>query len=163
KKVSEVVLASADVDAAECAVTLAVAELSSVKSRAAAMQAGWAKADDKSSKASLSEAERKSSDKAVFAQRHAELAKAVYEVADAKRRILKTPDQKATIDTELAKARDSRNKSMKMMDAPIGKDDRYSPIEAARAAPTRFAATTKDDEVDRWSGQSTGRRKALAD
>ena len=45
-------------DAAECAVTNAAAELSSVKSRADAMKAQWAKADDKSGNASLVEAEQ---------------------------------------------------------------------------------------------------------
>jgi hypothetical protein len=144
-------------------VTLAAAELCSVKSRADAMKAHWAKTDDKSGIASLSEAERISSDRAVFAQRHAELTKALYAVADAKRRILKTPEQKAQIDGELAKARDSRNKCMKMMDAPIGKDDHYAPMEGSHAAPTRFLSTLKDDEPVNWSGQSTGRRKALAD
>ena len=62
------------------------------------MKAHWAKADDAKGNASLAEAERKSSNKAISAQRHAELAKALYEVADAKRRLLRTPEQKATID-----------------------------------------------------------------
>ena len=49
--------------------TFAAAELSSVKSRADAMKAQWAKADDKSGNASLVEAERTSSNKAIAAQR----------------------------------------------------------------------------------------------
>lgn len=163
KKANEVALAHADVDASECAVTLAAAELCSVKSRADAMKARWAKVDDAKGDAALIEAERKSSNKAISAQRHAELTKALYEVADAKRRLLRTPEQRATIEAELTKARESRNKAMKTVDAAIGKDDHYSMLVGAQAAPTRFLSTTVDDKTIDWSGQSTGRRKALAE
>ncbi len=163
KKASDVALARADVDAAECSVTFAAAELCSVKSRADAMKAHWAKADDAKGDASLAEAERKSANKAVSAQRHADLAKALYGVADAKRRLLRTPEQKATIDVELTNARESRNKATKTADTPIGKDEHYSTLAGAQAAPTRFDSTLKDDPTINWSGQSTGRRKALAE
>jgi hypothetical protein len=163
KKANDVALARADVDAAECSVSFAAAVLCSVKSRADAMKAHWAKVDDAKGNASLAEAERKSANKAISAQRHAELAKALYEVADAKRRLLRTPEQKATIDVELTKARDSRNKAMKTADTPIGKDDHYSMLVGAQASPTRFSSTTVDDKTVNWSGQSTGRRKALAE
>jgi mono/diheme cytochrome c family protein len=163
KKANAVALARADVDASECAVTFAAAELCSVKSRADAMKAHWAKADGAKGNASLAEAERKSANKAVSAQRHAELTKALYEVADAKRRLLRTPEQKAMIDAELAKARESRNKAMITADTPVGKDDHFLPLVGAEAAPTRFTSTLKDDPTINWSGQSTGRRKALAE
>jgi hypothetical protein len=164
KKPDDAALARADVDAAECAVTSAAAELSSIKSRADAMKAQWAVADDKSGSASLKEAERKSSNKAISAQRQAELTKALYEVADAKRRLLRAaPEQKAMIEMDLTKARESRNRAQKIVDTPIGKDDRYSTLVGAQSSPTRFLSTTEDDPTIHWSGKSTGRRKALAE
>jgi hypothetical protein len=164
KKPDAVALARADVDASECAVTHAAAELCSVQSRVDAMKARWAKADDKSGNASLVEAERKSSNKAIAAQRHAELTKALYDVADAKRRLLRAPpEQKATIEAELTKARDARNKATKTVDTPIGMDERYVALLGAQSSPTRFLSTTSDDPTVHWSDRSTGRRKALAE
>lgn len=164
KKPDAIALARVDVDASECAVTNAAAELSSVKSRADAMKAQWATADDKSGNAKLVEAERTSSNKAFAAQRQAELTKALFSVADAKRRILRAPaEQKAVIEAELTKARESRNKLTKIVDAPVAKDDRFTKLAGAQAAPTRFLSTVEDDKAINWGDQSTGRRKALAE
>src|SRR5262249_45041304 len=151
KKPDAVALARADVDASECAVTNAAAELSSVKSRADAMKAQWAVEDDKSGNAKLIAAAKASSNKAVAAQRQAELTKALFAVADVKRRLLRAPaEQKATIEAELAKARESRNKLTKMVDTPIGKDEHFTVIVGAQAAPTRFLSTVEDDKQHNW-------------
>ena len=164
KKANNVAAARADVDASECAIALAAAELCSVKSRADAMHANWSKVDDKTGNAALVEVAQKSMNKAISAQRRAEMTKALYEVADAKRRILRArPEQKATIEAELAKARDSRNKATKTADTAIGKDDHFTPLVGAQAAPTRFLSTLEDDKTVSWSDRSSGRRKALAD
>jgi hypothetical protein len=164
KKPDAVALGRADVDASECAVTNAAAELSSVKSRADAMKAQWAVEDDKGGNAKLIAAARASSNKAVAAQRQAELTKALFAVADAKRRLLRAPaEQKATIEAELAKARESRNKLTKIVDTAIGKDEHFMAIAGAQAAPTRFLSTIEDDKQHNWGDRSTGRRKALAD
>jgi Protein of unknown function (DUF1553)/Protein of unknown function (DUF1549)/Planctomycete cytochrome C len=164
KKPNGIALARADVDACECAVTNAAAELSSTKSRADAMKAQWAKADDKSGNASLVKAVRKTSNKAVAAQRQAELTKALFAIADAKRRLLRAPvEQKATIELELTKARESRNKLTKIVDAPLAKDEQFAALVGAQAAPTRFLMTLEDDKTIHWGDRSTGRRKALAE
>jgi hypothetical protein len=127
------------------------------------MKAQWAKADDKSGKATFIEAVQQSSNKAFAAQRQAELTKALFAVADAKRRLLRAPpEQKATIELELAKARESRNKLTKIVDTPIAKDDHFTPLVGAQAAPTRFLSTVEDDKTINWGEKSTGRRKALA-
>ena len=164
KKTNVVAAARADVDASERAVAFAAAELCSVKSRADAMQANWAKVDDKSGDTALVEAAQKSMNKAISAQRRAELTKALYEVADAKRRLQRAPpEQKATIEAELTKARDSRSKATNTADAAIGKNDQYAPLIGAQAAPTRFLSTLEDDQTVSWSDKSSGRRRALAD
>jgi hypothetical protein len=164
KKPDAVALARADVDVSECAVTNAAAELSSIKSRADAMKAQWAAKDDKSGNVKLIAAAKASSNKAVAAQRQAELTKALFAVADVKRRLLRAPAaQKATIEAELTKARESRNKLTKVVDTPIAKDEHFAAIIGAEAAPTRFLSTIADDKPHNWGDRSTGRRKALAD
>jgi mono/diheme cytochrome c family protein len=164
KQTDDVARARADVDASECEVTFAAAELCSVKSRADAMEAHWATFDAPSENSSLAKAERTKINKAIAAQRRAELAKAQFEVADAKRRLLRAPaEQKSTIEAELAKARESRNKCTKIADTPIGDNEHYMKLMGAQSAPTRFNSTTVDDETIHWSDHSTGRRKALAE
>jgi hypothetical protein len=163
-KPSEIQLARADVDSAKCEVTYATAELSSIQSRAGAMKAQWAKRDDTSGNASLIETERSFCKTAIAAERQAALAKALFEVADAKRRLLSaSAEQKATIEAELTKAREARNAAKKVAEMPIADSDQYSPLVGAQAAATRFLATEKDDPTIQWSDQSTGRRKALAE
>src|SRR4029077_11095590 len=66
-------------------------------------------------------------------------------------------------DVQLTNARESRNKATKTADTPIGKDEHFAALVGAQAAPTRFNSTLKDDPTINWSGQSTGRRKALAE
>lgn len=159
-----VALARADVDVSECAVASAAAELCSVKSRIEAMKARWAKEDDAQQNDSLIEAERSSAKKAIAAERRTNLTKALFAVADAKRRLLRAPaEQKATIEAELTKARESRDTGMKVVESPIGENDRYTPLIGAQAAPTRFLSTVEDDKTVAWSDKSTGRRKALVE
>jgi hypothetical protein len=160
----DVALARADVDASECAVTFAAAELSSIKNRTDAMKARWATIDDSSGNASFVEAERTSANAAIAAERQAARAKALFEVADAKRRLLRAPDeQKATIEAELTKAREALNSAAKIAETSITENDHYTALAGAKSAPTRFKATEVDDETIHWSNQSTGRRKALAE
>jgi hypothetical protein len=163
-KPDDVAIARADVDAAECAVTHAAAELVSIRSRIDAMKARWAVADATTKDKALTKAEQTTAKKAIAAERRAALTTALFGVADAKRRLLTAPpEQKAIIDAELTKARESRNKLTKTIDEPIGKDNHFTALVGAQAAPTRFGSTETDDKIKQWSGQSTGRRKALAE
>jgi mono/diheme cytochrome c family protein len=156
--------ARAEMDAADCAVTYAAAELISVKSRVEAMKARWARADDTTGSVALKEAERTSAKKAIAAERRATLTKALFAVADSKRRLHTAPaEQKGSIEAELTKAREARNNATKIIGSPIADSDQFTPLVGAKAAATRFKSTLADDETVGWSDQSTGRRKALAE
>jgi len=164
KQPDKVAIARADVDALECAVTNAAAQLCSIRSRIDATKAHWAVQEIKQPDPALVEAEQRASLKAIAAERHVALTKALFEVADAKRRLLTAaPEQKAAIDADLAKAREARNKAREIEVTPIGKEEKFSKVVGAQAAATRFNSTEKDDPTVMWSAKSTGRRKALAE
>ena len=86
------------------------------------MKAHWAKADDaKGKKLRSSKPSEKVRIRRFPPSVSAELAKALYEVADAKRRILRTPEQKATIDLELTRRANRGTKPRKTATRRLGR------------------------------------------
>ena len=165
KKPDDVALARADVDAAECAVTFAAAELCSVKSRAEAMKATWAKADDQSENASLIEAERTSSNKAIAAQRQAELTKALF---DSCRCETSSPDRAGGAESNDRSGANQGARIAEQAHEDCGQPRLRRTITTRRSLepklrPRGFSRQSVDDKTINWSDQSTGRRKALAE
>jgi hypothetical protein len=155
--------AEAEVRAAELAAESARAELTSVESRAAAMRAAWAKADDTTGDAKRSEAELATAAEAVEVERRAAVAKALHAVADVELRLRRaSADKKEALEKELSAARESLSKAEQIAAATVASTDQYTRFVGAKWTPTRFLSSVTDDPQVEFAPLSTGRRTALA-
>lgn len=151
-------------NAAEAAWAFAKADFASLKRRAEAMRASWARAEGKQEDAELAAIEREKTAAAVKAEREALAAKARLTVAEAERRLQQAgSDKRESIEKEIKQARETLEKAIKTSEAPIKPEDRFTPLAGAQWTPTRFLSSTADDPAVKFEPQSSGRRKALAD
>ena len=159
------VTAQAELTAAELAVTLAKSELVSLEHRIAALRATWARMDagTNSANPALADAEREKIKTAVLAERETAVAKARHTVADAELRLARAAkDKQAAVEKELKTARESLDKAIKSVSAPVVATDKVTPVSGAKWTPTRFFNSGKDDPTVEFTSTSSGRRTALA-
>ncbi len=150
---------------AELALEVAQAELTRVERVAEAMRAGWA---GDGAGVGVGVGVRSSAEElraaAVWAEREVAAARARLTVAEAEEKVRKADArQKAAREKELAAARAALEKAVQRLAAPVGPDERYTPLTGARWTPTRFQFSGKDDPPVAFSPRSSGRRTALAD
>ncbi len=165
---AEAAVAKESTPAKQQAVAVAKAELAAVEKRAEATRAAWAAADS----ASASEADplRKQAAElakaAVRAERELAVAKAWGKVGEIAGKLTKAAEEKkdapsiAGLEKELAKARESLEKTVKAVGEP---DETFTPLVGAKWTPTRFKTSGADDPTVAFPATSTGRRKALAE
>jgi hypothetical protein len=156
--------ARAALNVAESALAFAKADLTSVRRRAQAMKAAWAKADGNQEDTALISIEIEKRATAVKAEREALAAKASLTLAEAEQRRLKAADDKKDgIAKEIKDARAALEKATQAAKASIKPDEQYAPLAGATWTATRFLSSTADDPTVKFPPQSTGRRKALAE
>ncbi len=147
----------------ELALEAARAELSRVEHAAEAMRAEWARADDGKNDPARLKAAGERRIEAVRAERELGAARARLVAAEGEQRLRKVGGaQKAAREKELAEARAALEQALRRLAAPVGPDDRFTPLAGARWSATRFLFSGKDDPAVPFLPQSTGRRTALA-
>jgi hypothetical protein len=101
---------------------------------------------------------------AIRAERELAAARARLAAAEAEERLRKAAaQQKEARAKEWAQAQADVEKATRLVSAPIGPDERFTPLTGARWAPTRFLFSGKDDPPVPFSAKSSGRRLALAE
>ena len=127
-------------------------ELAAIRLRAAADVASVKSADQESSQELVKNA--------IWAERQAAISRADVDVARLELELLRGKnEQKADLQKKLDSARSVVEQSRKNMAEPLGK---HTPLVGAEHAPTKFKSSTAFDPTPSFSGQSTGRRSALA-
>lgn len=145
---------------AESERTLALAELSCVQRRAAAMRAAWAAATNGIPK-TTADATRI---EAVRAERRVTAARAQVALAQAELRLAQAaPNAQEAAGKEVASARDAAAKADRDSTADIPPTERFTPLPGTQWTATRFLDSTKDDPDVDPIPFSSGRRRALAE
>lgn len=148
--------AEAELKVAELGLAVAKAELHSVRCRAEALRAEWSKVG--------AEAERAKTVAAVRAERQSAVVKAQLSIAGIDLRLVRsTPDKKAPLEKERSLASTTLAKAEKFAGAAITPTDKFTRVVGAQWSATRFFNSGADDPAVKFSSQSTGRRKALAE
>ncbi len=133
---------------AEAGVSVARAELESVRLRASAMQAPG---------------DRSAAEAAIKAGRALDLAKSRRNLIEAGQKLKKTAaDKKEAATKEVEKARQTVTRAEANLAAAVEEKEIYAPLEGALWSPTRFASSGRDDRAPDFPPTSTGRRSALA-
>jgi hypothetical protein len=155
--------AQASLHVAELKAAAARAELRSVECRAAASRAVWANADDTANDAQLDERERAVAAEAVKAERQAAVTNTAHLVAELESKLRSASgDSKASLEKELATAKESLAKAGRVAASTITPSDQFSRFTGAKWTPTRFLSSERDDPQVNFPTYSTGRRTALA-
>lgn len=140
---------------AQLALEAARAELTRVERTATAMRTSWSGTGARQDELRIA---------AVRAEREAAAARARLAVAEADERLKQAAaTQKAAREKELGQARAALEKAEPQVAAPVGPEERYTPLVGAAWVPTRFLFSGKDDPAVPFSPKSSGRRTALAD
>jgi mono/diheme cytochrome c family protein len=143
------------VEGARVSLRLSEVELESVRSRAAAMRAGWS-GDEAAASGARKQAVR--SERAVL------VARAEQTVSQKKAALLRAAtDKRAATEKEVKTAEDALVKARETLDTEPKEGDRFTPLHGAKWTPTRFLSSGKDDPEVKFAQVSTGRRKALAE
>jgi hypothetical protein len=145
---------------AELTLAVETAELSRTERVLAAMQAAWARADAGGADPALEQAESEARVAAVRAEREVAAARARLGVEALER--LQKPGA-ATMEKQLAQARTTLEEATRKVSAPVGPEERYTPLAGARWTATRFQFSGKDDPTVPFGPRSSGRRTALAE
>jgi hypothetical protein len=155
--------AQASLRVAELQAAAARAELRSVECRAAATRAVWANTDDRTHDAQLDERERAAAAEAVQAECQAAVTNTAHLVAELEfKSSSASGDSKASLEKELAAAKESLAKAEKLATSTMSPGDQFSRFTGAKWTPTRFLSSERDDPQVNFPAYSTGRRTALA-
>ncbi len=147
-----------DLKVAEANLEVARAEHSSIQARSEALQAEKAEQPDCGPEVKLARRVE-----AIRAERLATVAKELYAVATAERKLQKAAqDKKEAAEAELKKANESLEKAKALALAEITPSDQFTRLVGAQWTPTRFFDSGKDDPAVEFKPVSTGRRTALA-
>lgn len=142
---------------------LAQAEWSSLELRVEATRARWKCEDleDSEQQEACSESARVAAEAASRAERQLEVARLRATVAQRElQRHDAEPDQRESIDKELATARESLQKAEAELESP---GESFTPFIGAAWTPTRFLFSGQDDPSLDFPATSSGRRAALAE
>ena len=150
--------------AAEASLQVAEAQASSIQARTNAMLAHWAQLDAHApTNSPLGQQYFSARDSAIRAEQSVARAQAAQSLADAELKGQRAAtDKREAAAKEIQSARDALAKATQKLEAPIGPQDSFSPLQGTAWTPTRFFDSTKDDPIPSLHPTSTGRRTALA-